>query len=137
MGASLKRLKRRADFLRVANSRRKWVSPGMIVQMRHRQKDEHPAGNGTDPEDIRVGFTVSRKVGNAVVRNRVRRRLKAVVERVMAEETLPGTDWVVIGRAGTASRRFDALVDDLRTSLDRLNRPAQNNRDAPQGRQAR
>ena len=69
---------------------------------------------------MRVGFTVSRKVGNAVARNRARRRLRAAVDRVMPSRARPGHDFVVIGRAGTLTRPFDSLVRDLTTALRRL-----------------
>lgn len=69
---------------------------------------------------MRVGFTVSRKVGNAVARNRARRRLRAAVDRVMPMRARPGNDFVVIGRAATLTRPFECLVGDLTTALQRL-----------------
>ena len=69
---------------------------------------------------FRVGFTVSRKVGGAVVRNRVRRRLRAAVDAVMPAHAAPGNDYVVIGRAATVRRPFDALSADLETALKHL-----------------
>lgn len=69
---------------------------------------------------FRVGFTVSRKVGNAVQRNRARRRLCAAVERVMPAHAKGGFDFVVIGRKRTLRRPFTALIADLETALKRL-----------------
>jgi ribonuclease P protein component len=69
---------------------------------------------------VRIGFTVSRKVGNAVARNRARRRLRAAVERVVGTHARGGQDYVVIGRAGTLRRPFCALVADLEAALRRL-----------------
>lgn len=69
---------------------------------------------------MRVGFTVSRKVGNAVERNRARRRLRAAVAQVLGDNARPGYDFVVIGRAATLTRPFSALVSDLRIALKRL-----------------
>lgn len=69
---------------------------------------------------IRIGLTVTRKVGGAVVRNRVRRRLRAAVERVMPVHAREGYDFVVIGRAATLKRPFQALLRDLETALERL-----------------
>lgn len=69
---------------------------------------------------MRVGFTVSRKVGNAVERNRARRRLRAAVAQVLGDNARSGYDFVVIGRAATLTRPFSALVSDLRIALKRL-----------------
>ncbi len=69
---------------------------------------------------IRVGFTASRKVGNAVARNRVRRRLREVARLVLPEVAAEGRDYVLIGRPATISRPFPALLEDLRTALRRL-----------------
>lgn len=71
-------------------------------------------------EDIgpaRVGFTVTKKVGNAVVRNRTRRRLKEAARLLFRELPVGGVDLVVIGRESTRARRFDVLIDDLRRAL--------------------
>ena len=112
--SALPRLKRRPEFLRVAATRRKWVTPGLIVQVRPR-----PAGEA-DTEQARVGFTVSRKVGNAVQRNRVRRRLKAAAGKVMTEHAQTGVDFVVIGRRNSLTRPYSALMGDLTTALKKL-----------------
>lgn len=78
-----------------------------------------PAGEA-DPDTARAGFTVSRKVGNAVQRNRARRRLKAAADTVMTEHAVPGFDFVIIGRKNTLSRPFGALIGDLTTALKKL-----------------
>ena len=77
---------------------------------------------GTDvgAERVRVGFTVSRKVGNAIRRNRARRRLRAVVAEVLPEHGRAGCDYVLIGRAGTLDRSYADLLADLRTALARI-----------------
>jgi ribonuclease P protein component len=116
MPRSVGRLKRRSDFLRVAAARRKWATPGLVLQAAARDNAE----NGVDGE-ARVGFTVSKKVGNAVERNRARRRLKAVVEAVLPEHARAGTDYVVIGRRGTLDRDFSDLKQDLLTAIGRVN----------------
>jgi ribonuclease P protein component len=73
---------------------------------------------------IRVGFTCSKKVGNAVVRNRAKRRLRAVAREVLNGAGQPGWDYVLIGRAGqTTKRPFVSLRDDLVQALHRLRRP--------------
>lgn len=117
VGHVVARLKRRQDFLKVAAARRKWVAPGFILQARVRERDEHWNG---DISAVRVGFTVSRKVGNAVERNRVRRRLRAAAAEVLSANARPGYDFVVIGRTGALTRPFGALANDLRAALRRL-----------------
>jgi len=106
-------LKRRPDFLRVAAGRVKWVTPGLVLQARCRGEAE---------EEVRVGFTVSRKVGNAVRRNRARRRLRAAAGDVLPKLGRPGCDYVVIGRAATLERPFQDLVGDLRDAVEALAR---------------
>lgn len=69
---------------------------------------------------IRVGFTASRRVGNAVCRNRVRRRLKAAVREVLVGHAKPDRDYVIIGRAATLKRPYAALLCDLETALQRV-----------------
>lgn len=115
--AAVARLKRRPDFLRVAGGRRKWVAPGLILQAL-RQDDSTPSTEGIAP--ARVGFTASAKVGNAVVRNRARRRLRAAAASVLPLHAAPAHDYVLIARAGTLQRRFADLVADLEAGLKRL-----------------
>ena len=108
--APLLRLKRRAEFLAVAGRGRKTPAPGLVLQALRRD----------DALAVRVGFTVTKKVGNAVRRNRTRRRLRAAARAVLAEQAIAGVDLVLIGRDGTAGRPFEALKDDFRRALERL-----------------
>lgn len=113
--AGVARLKRRAEFLRVAGKGRKSVTPGLILQAARRSEASSP-----DSDTARVGFTASRKVGMAVERNRARRRLKAVVQQLMPLHAAPGHDYVVIARSGTVRRPFTALLGDLEAALRHL-----------------
>jgi ribonuclease P protein component len=115
--AAVERLKRRPDFLRVAAGRRKWVAPGLILQALGQDESTSSRG-GIAP--ARIGFTASAKVGNAVVRNRARRRLRAAAASVMPLHARPAHDYVLIARAGTLQRRFVDLVADLEAGLKRM-----------------
>jgi ribonuclease P protein component len=101
------RLKRRAEFLRVAAKGRKTATHGLVLQALRR--DDH--------EPARLGFTVTKKVGNAVVRNRARRRLKEVARLELSGRELIGVDLVLIGRDATRKRDFLDLRDDFRRAL--------------------
>lgn len=113
MRVAIGRLKNRPEFLHVAAARRKWVAPGLILQARASEQADAPLS-------CRVGFTATRKVGNAVTRNRARRRLRAAVQTVMPIHAKPGYDFVLIARNETARRPFPALLDDLAQALKRL-----------------
>ncbi|MBF0561900.1 MAG: ribonuclease P protein component [Alphaproteobacteria bacterium] len=117
--ASVQRLKRRREFLRVAGVRRKWVAPGLILQAAPTLLIEDGCDRPPEPV-VRIGFTVTRKVGNSVVRNRVRRRLRAAADLVMGISARAGYDYVLIGRGGTIGRAFPDLLNDLRTALRKL-----------------
>jgi len=121
------RLKRRGEYLKVAGAGRKWVAPGLILQvLRHETErpDEtisvvSPSPAALSPP-LRLGLTASRKVGIAVQRNRARRRLRAAAAEILPVHARAGYDYVLIARAATVKRPYPALVEDLRTALRRL-----------------
>jgi len=110
-------LRKRIDFLRAARARHQ-ATTGFVLQARAR--DEAPSGGP------RVGYTCSKKVGNAVTRNRAKRRLRAIAREVLCAEGRPGWDYVLIGRRETTvTRPHAALLADLRRALDRIHRRAE------------
>ncbi len=113
MPIGVERLKKRAEFLRVASVRRKWAAPGVVLQA---ARDPNPLR----ADVARVGFTVTKKVGNAVVRNRIKRRLRAVAREIIPDHAEAGWDFVLIGRAKTKDRQFDELKSDLCAALGKV-----------------
>lgn len=113
------RLKRRAEFLAAAAANRKWVATGLVLQARDLAS---AADASPDLPQIRLGFTASRKVGNAVARNRARRRLKAAAAEVLREVAVTGavTDLVLIARPATVERDYRSLKEDFRRGLKKL-----------------
>jgi ribonuclease P protein component len=103
-------IKKRADFL-AANSGRRASTPGFILLVRDR--DDSDAA-------MRVGFTVTRKIGGAVVRNRMKRRLRALAREVVPVRGFAGSDHVMIGRAKGVERDYALLRTELEGALDRL-----------------
>lgn len=117
------RLKKRRQFLAAAASGRKHVAKGMIVQARSRQADEPSAIRLG--EQVAVGFTASKKVGNAVARNRAKRRLRAVAHEVLTRRPQHPVDLVLIARKETLERDYAKLKHDFERAADRLLQPAQ------------
>jgi ribonuclease P protein component len=110
--ARLGRLPNRRDFLRVQAGRR-CAMPGFVLQVA-------PAPADLALPAIRVGFTVSRKVGNAVVRNRVRRRLREAARMVIPGQARADLDYVLVGRQAAIARDFANLRRELVEALKRL-----------------
>jgi ribonuclease P protein component len=107
------RLKKRPQFLKIAAKGRKCAMPGLVLQASRR-------GIGEAESGPRLGLTASRKVGNAVARNRARRRLRVAAEKVLPAMAEPGYDYVLIARKTTPGRPFAALMTDLEGALKRL-----------------
>ncbi len=107
----MERLKRRHDF--VAAARAAYAAmPGLTVQARDRGDTDAP----------RVGFTATKKLGNAVVRNRIKRRLREIARLHLPAEARPGHDYVLIGRQPALTRAFAELENDVASALKRLHR---------------
>lgn len=110
-------MKARRDFLAAARARRQ-VTPGFLLQARQRAPGEVSA------TPVRIGYTCSKKVGNAVARNRAKRRLREIARAVLPETGRDGWDYVLIGRSGeTAARPFPVLRADLARAIEAIHEP--------------
>ena len=104
---TIERLKKRPDFLAAATARA--VPKGaVLIQARHRADDS---------ATVRVGFTATRKIGGAVVRNRAKRRLREAARALVPLYGRPGHDYVLIARRGVTSRPWARLLDDVKSAL--------------------
>lgn len=108
----LTRLTKRSEFLAV-NAGRRVPMPGFVLLVR-------PRGDGD--ETVRVGFTVTKKIGNAVVRNRMKRRLRALARELLPAGGIGGADHVLIGRQGGVERPYATLRDELAKALNKAQR---------------
>lgn len=104
-------IRKSSDFALVAKHGDKWFSDSFIVQILKREDAEG--------EDSRFGLIVSKKLGNAVVRNSIKRRFREVVKSTFPQD-LKGFDIVLIGRKSSKDREFAQMQSDLRWSLKRL-----------------
>ncbi len=109
----MQRLKRRQDFVAAAKAV-SWGTPGFMIQLRQRE-DVGPA---------RLGFTCTKKLGNAVTRNRIKRRLKEAARLTLPKIAQISCDYVIIGRSAAKTRGFDLLQTDLISALQRLHTKA-------------
>ncbi len=103
-------IKKRSDFL-AANRGKRYATPGFVLLVKDRQDDD-PA--------IRLGITITKKVGNAVVRNRMRRRFRELAREMLAEKGKAGADHVLIGRDGGIEKDFAELRTDMAKALGKL-----------------
>lgn len=111
--SSISSLKKRGDFLRIQSMGQKWVTPTLIVQM--------APSSMPDPAVVRYGLTVTKKIyKKAVDRNRVKRRLRPIIQSVSSDLHLHGVDIVFIARAAALDAPYDALQKDLRWAVKRL-----------------
>ncbi|MDE2238681.1 MAG: ribonuclease P protein component [Rhodospirillales bacterium] len=104
------RLTRRAEFLRLAARGQKIAKHGFVLQ----------AAKGGQEEAVRVGYTATKKIGNAVIRNRAKRRLREAARLVLAGRPMPGVELVLIARRETGDMEFSRLKQNFAKALDEV-----------------
>ena len=109
----VKRLKNRADFIKAKNGARSHER-AFVLQLRQRSAGVGKSGDTCLDDTLRVGFTVTKKIGNAVERNRIKRRLREAVRMTALPDTTKGQDAVLIGRRSALTIPFEHLVEDVR-----------------------
>ncbi len=107
------RLKRRRQFLAVAGTRCRYVAAAFVLQ----------AGPRGAADEIGIGFTASRRIGNAVARNRARRRLRAAARAILSGTAKPGYDYVLVARPAILTCPFHVVLSDLAMAFARVVRP--------------
>ncbi len=121
---ALRPLKRRSEYLAVQRTGLRVPRPSLVLQAARRLSADRDDRTGRADEDggIGIGFTVTRRTGKAVVRNRIRRRLKAAAREVLPRMGRPGIDYVLIGRRGALHRPFAGILRDLRSATKAVHR---------------
>jgi ribonuclease P protein component len=125
------RLKRRAEFLAVAATGQRWVAPSFVLQAGPPKPVSH-----AEQAVVGIGFTATKRIGNAVVRNRAKRRLRAAARSVLPDAAAAGRDYVLIARAEVLTCSFQTLLDDLEKAFSRVltATPRPSRRSQPGGR---
>ncbi len=126
---TLEKLKKRKDFLRIAGNGQKYIRPTLVLQaMKTEAANENISA--TSPI-IRLGFTATRKLGGAVIRNRIRRRLKEAARQLAPLYGQPGNDYVIIGRQRALEAPFSEIQNDMRQAFTSLKGKLKSKDEAP------
>jgi ribonuclease P protein component len=121
---SLETLKKRSEFLKVRGGRR-YATPAFVLEGKLRSASScNGALRKSESAGPRFGFTVTKKLGGAVTRNRIRRRLKAAAERAAVPLAHLGFDYVVVARSAALDRPFETLLDDFSAAVTSIHGPA-------------
>lgn len=115
----LARLTQRKQFLAAADRGRRFRSSAFTVQVLDAPMREAEGGDAREPGGLRLGLTASRKVGNAVKRNRIRRRLRVAAQQALAAQSDRPCDVVIVARPETLTTGFRTLVGELSVAIER------------------
>jgi ribonuclease P protein component len=107
-------LTKRSEFVTISQNGKKFITPRFVLQYRKACELSGP---------IRLGITVTKRHGGAVIRNRMRRRLREAARQVFPNSARPGYDYVLIGRAPVLTCSFDQLMKDMNFALSRIHKP--------------
>ena len=107
-------IRKRPDFV-AANRGKRFVSPGFVLLIHKRR-----SGHAADDQAVRYGITVTKKIGNAVIRNRMKRRFRALISEILPSHGVSGADHILIGRKQDKEPAFDAMQADLKKGLKHL-----------------
>lgn len=130
-------LKHRSEFLRIRGGVRA-ESSAFLIEAKARPAESAPVENGTGPADsVRFGFTVTKKLGGAVDRNRIRRRLKEALRALDVPGRLAKFDCVIVARKSALDRPFAVLKDDLTKALAKIERDVSRGDQSREGRGSR
>jgi ribonuclease P protein component len=110
MCAAVPTLKTSPDFQRIARSGKKWVAPAFILQI----------AKTNEGQAFRLGLTASRKVGNAVIRNRAKRRLREMVRVILKDNPMTGIEIVLIAKTAAADYDFTRMTEDFKKGIEKL-----------------
>lgn len=114
-------LKKRSEFLRIRGGAR-WATPAFVLEAKPRTPAQARQVSSAELNVARFGFTATKKLGSAVVRNRIRRRLKAAVDELAPRCARSDCDYVLVARSSAETRPFVSLCGDLEQAFIRVNR---------------
>ena len=123
-------LRKRSDFLRLRGGRR---CNGLAFLLESKPSPDDAFDTATTP---RFGFTITKKLGNAVLRNRIRRRLRHAIDDLAGDVARAGFDYVIVARRAAATQPFDELKKDLERCFQRVHDPEHKNKRRPASNRA-